>query len=84
MRLGIEDHRQLCRIIASSIAENGMPPTIREIAEELGLSEQSTATVQYRLLRAETEGYLRRKSDKARAIRLTDAGRALVADVASL
>ena len=84
MRLSIEDHRQLCFIIASSIAENGMPPTIREIAEEMGLSEQSTATVQYRLLRAETAGYLRRKSDKARAIRLTDAGRALVADVAPL
>ena len=78
MSLTTDDDRDLCRVIAGYIEDNGMPPTIREIALALGLTEKSTATVTYRLRRAEANGYLMRKDMRARGIRLTDDGRALI------
>lgn len=53
--------------IRNSIQEN-IPPTIREIAKELGFS--STGTVRDYLTTLEKKGYLRRTNRKSRAIEL--------------
>jgi len=53
--------------IRNSIQEN-IPPTIREIAKELGFS--STGTVRDYLTALEKKGYLRRVNNKSRAIEL--------------
>ncbi len=51
-------------------AENGYPPSIREIGAEVGIS--STSVVNYNLNRLVDEGYLDRDQNVSRGIRLTE------------
>ena len=48
--------------------ENGFPPTIREIGDELNIS--STSVVNYNLERLEERGYIERESRLSRGIRI--------------
>jgi len=54
------------------IVEQNLPPTIREIAQELGFS--STGTVRDYLKALEKKGYLKRGLNKSRSIELLDLG----------
>ena len=54
--------------LKKSIANNGFPPTVREIGKALGL--RSPATVQVHLNTLEDKGYIKRGDSKNRAIEL--------------
>ena len=54
--------------LKKSIANNGFPPTVREICKGIGLS--SPATVQVHLNTLEEKGYIKRGDSKNRAIEL--------------
>ena len=54
--------------LKKSIANNGFPPTVREICKGIGLS--SPATVQVHLDTLEDKGYIKRSNSKNRAIEL--------------
>ena len=58
----------ILQILKQLIAENGYPPTVREIGKALDLS--SPATVQAHLNTLETKGYIKRGDSKNRAIEL--------------
>jgi repressor LexA len=60
--------------IAQTVAERGYPPSVREIAESVGLA--STSAVHHHLLALEREGLLERGSHSSRALRLTEQGEA--------
>jgi len=61
-------HKQriIMDFIGSSIEDQGYPPSIREIAKEVGL--KSTATVAGHLSRLEKKGYIKRLHGIPRAI----------------
>ena len=65
----------LVEAIARHGAEHGYPPTIRDLQLRTGAS--STSVVLYRLRACEREGVIIRVPERARAITLTAAGRAL-------
>ncbi len=67
--------RALVEAIEEHGAEHGYPPTIRDLKERTGAS--STSVVSYRLRACEREGLVVRVPERARAITLTPAGRAL-------
>ena len=67
----------LVEAIAKHGAAHGFPPTIRDLQEQTGAS--STSVVAYRLAACERAGLIRRVPERARAITLTDEGRALAA-----
>ncbi len=52
------------------MADRGYPPSVREIAEAVGLA--STSAVHHHLIGLERDGLLERGSNSSRAIRLTD------------
>ncbi len=54
--------------IKKSILKNGYPPTVREIASDLGLS--SPATIHAHLTKLEEKGFIRKDNSKNRAIEL--------------
>ena len=56
--------------IRTQVAENGFPPSVREICEAVGL--KSTSTVHGHLKRLEKQGLLKRDSMKPRAMALMD------------
>lgn len=61
--------RQQAAVLAAirgSVDAFGFPPTIREIAEDIGVT--STATVVHHLRELEFKGYIRRDYARARAI----------------
>jgi repressor LexA len=60
--------------IAQTVAERGYPPSVREIADAVGLA--STSAVHHHLLALEREGLLERGSHSSRALRLTEQGEA--------
>jgi repressor LexA len=60
--------------IAQTVAERGYPPSVREIADSVGLA--STSAVHHHLLALEREGLLERGSHSSRALRLTEQGEA--------
>jgi repressor LexA len=60
--------------IAHTVAERGYPPSVREIADAVGLA--STSAVHHHLLALEREGLLERASHSSRALRLTEQGEA--------
>ncbi len=72
---------EILECIARCQRERGYPPSVREIAEAVGLS--STATVHNHLAVLQREGYLRRDPTKPRAIQVfaPDAAGAPVAPV---
>lgn len=89
-----DKRKEILEFITSCLRERGYPPSVREIAEAVGL--QSASTVHAHLAVLEREGYLRRHPTKPRAIEVRydpvskaalDAGRVrqvpLVGDVAA-
>lgn len=61
--------RQILEFIAEFMRDRGFPPSVREIAEAVGLS--STATVHNHLAALAQKGYLRRDTTKPRALELS-------------
>ncbi|MCH7640816.1 transcriptional repressor LexA [Patescibacteria group bacterium] len=61
--------RQILDFISQKIQSDGSAPTLRQIAEAIGVS--SLATVHEHLTALEYKGLIRRKSGKTRAIELT-------------
>lgn len=62
--------RQIYEYIRSKIVERGLPPTIREIADQAGI--KSPNGVMCHLVALEKKGFIRREPNLARAILLTD------------
>jgi repressor LexA len=58
--------KEILDCIASSVADRGYPPSVREIGEVVGLA--SSSTVHAHLAVLQREGYLRRDPTKPRAI----------------
>lgn len=62
------------KAIAAGLLANGVPPTLRELADAMDVS--STSVVSYHLDCLMDGGYLTRVPGAARALRITDKGRA--------
>ncbi|MBC7227753.1 MAG: transcriptional repressor LexA [Thermoflexales bacterium] len=72
-REGVEEQeRRILECIRDFIQERGYPPTVRDIARELGIS--STSVVDYHLKRLERAKWIERDPRSSRGIRLTAAG----------
>jgi repressor LexA len=67
-----ERKQKILECIARTVAERGYPPSVREIAETVGLA--STSAVHHHLLALEREGLLERGQHSSRALRLTSRG----------
>lgn len=67
-----ERKQKILDCIARTVAERGYPPSVREIAEAVGLA--STSAVHHHLTALEREGLLERGSHSSRALRLTARG----------
>ena len=68
------DHERRQRIldcIARTVSERGYPPSVREIADAVGLA--STSAVHHHLLALQRDGLLERGTHASRALRLTPA-----------
>lgn len=61
-----ERQKAVLRVIVSSVEERGYPPSIREIASQVGLS--SSSSVAHQLATLERKGILRRDANRPRAI----------------
>jgi repressor LexA len=69
-----ERKQKILECIARAVAERGFPPSVREIADAVGLA--STSAVHHHLMAREREGLLERGSRSSRALRLTSRGEA--------
>ncbi len=67
-----ERKQKILETIAQAVAERGYPPSVREIADAVGLA--STSAVHHHLTALEREGRLERGSHSSRALRLTGVG----------
>lgn len=67
-----EQERRILECIRDFVQERGYPPTVRDIARELGIS--STSVVDYYLRRLEQARWIERDPRSSRGIRLTAAG----------
>ncbi len=65
-----EKHRRILAFIDDYTAENGFPPSIRDIKEATGIS--STSVVKYHLDRLVREGLIEQEAGISRGLRLTD------------
>jgi repressor LexA len=63
-----ERQRRILKFLGEYIAENGYPPSIREIGAATGTS--STSVVTYNLERLEEKGYISRDRDVSRGLKL--------------
>lgn len=69
MRQELSDMQvRILQCIATFVRENEMPPTNREIGQEVGI--QSTGHVDYHLAQLEKKGFLERNARKSRGLRL--------------
>lgn len=69
MRQDPSDMQQrILHCIAAFVHENDMPPTNREIGQDVGIN--STGHVDYHLAQLERKGYLERNARKSRGLRL--------------
>lgn len=75
-----ERKHRILECIARTVAEHGYPPSVREIAETVGLA--STSAVHHHLMALEREGLLERGSHSSRALRLTNRGEAELGNIA--
>jgi repressor LexA len=66
-----ERRQRIVEFIARTVAERGYPPSVREIADAVGLA--STSAVHHHLVALERSGQLERGSRSSRALRLTAA-----------
>ncbi len=64
-----ERQRNMLRYIEKYTADNGFPPTIRQIGENTGIN--STSVVNYNLNKLVQAGYLTRSQHVSRGLRLT-------------
>jgi repressor LexA len=64
-----ERQRNILRYIDKYVADNGFPPTIRQIGEATGIN--STSVVNYNLNKLVQAGYLSRSQHLSRGLRLT-------------
>jgi repressor LexA len=64
-----ERRQRIVDFIAQTVDERGYPPSVREIAEAVGLA--STSAVHHHLIALERDGVLERGSHSSRALRLT-------------
>jgi len=69
-----ERKQKILECIARAVSERGYPPSVREIAESVGLA--SPSAVHHHLTALEREGLLERGSHSSRALRLTPRGEA--------
>jgi repressor LexA len=69
-----ERKQKILEHIARTVAERGYPPSVREIADAVGLA--STSAVHHHLIALEREGLLERGQNSSRAVRLTPQGEA--------
>jgi repressor LexA len=69
-----ERKQRILECIARTVADRGYPPSVREIAETVGLA--STSAVHHHLIALEREGLLERGQHSSRALRLTPRGEA--------
>ena len=67
-----ERRQKILECIARAVAERGYPPSVREIAEAVGLA--SPSAVHHHLTALERDGLLERGSRSSRALRLTVRG----------
>jgi len=65
-----EKHIKVLEFLQKYQAENGRPPSIREIGEQVGIS--STSVVNYYLDQLKKWGYLERDDRVSRGLRMTD------------
>jgi repressor LexA len=66
-----ERRQRIVEYIARTVAERGYPPSVREIADAVGLA--STSAVHHHLVALERSGQLERGTRSSRALRLTAA-----------
>ena len=71
-----ERQRDMLEFLGEYIAENGYPPSIREIGAATGTS--STSVVTYNLTRLEEKGYISRDREVSRGLKLTSVARSQV------
>ena len=76
-----ERQRDVLAYIADRVADVGVAPTLREIAERFGFS--STASAQKHVLHLERKGFLVREKHQKRGLALTDLGRDRITDPAA-
>jgi repressor LexA len=69
-----ERKHKILECIARTVSDRGYPPSVREIADAVGLA--STSAVHHHLLSLERDGLLERGSHSSRALRLTEQGEA--------
>ena len=69
-----ERKQKILEHIARTVDERGYPPSVREIADAVGLA--STSAVHHHLIALEREGLLERSQNSSRAVRLTPQGEA--------
>ncbi len=74
-RHDVDRKQKIIECIAHTVAERGYPPSVREIAESVGLA--STSAVHHHLTALERDGLLERGTHSSRALRLTARGEAL-------
>ena len=67
-----ERRQRILDCIARTVADRGYPPSVREIADAVGLA--STSAVHHHLIALERDGLLERGSHSSRALRLTRQG----------
>jgi repressor LexA len=65
----VERRQRIVDFIARSVEESGYPPSVREIADAVGLA--STSAVHHHLIALERDGLLERGGKHSRALRLT-------------
>jgi repressor LexA len=72
-----ERRKRIIEFIARTVAERGYPPSVREIADAVGLA--STSAVHHHLVALERAGMLERGGRSSRALRLTAEAEATLA-----
>jgi repressor LexA len=70
-RHDVDRRQKILECIAQTVAERGYPPSVREIADAVGLA--STSAVHHHLLALERDGLLERGTHSSRALRVTQA-----------
>src|SRR5918996_756674 len=67
-----ERRQRIVDYIAHTVEERGYPPSVREIAEAVGLA--STSAVHHHLIALEKEGRLQKEATRSRALSLPGMG----------
>src|SRR5687767_15923159 len=68
-RHDVERRQRIVDFIARTVEERGYPPSVREIADAVGLA--STSAVHHHLMALQRDGLLERGNHASRALRLT-------------